>query len=207
MVRDYVANTHAPTHSAYTLEVEEVFKLDREGEDKRFAKKSDSIGNHQLLWHGSRITNFVGILSQGLRIAPPEAPVTGYMFGKGVYFADMVSKSANYCFTNPTNNTGLLLLCEVALGKPRKLLRSDYYANNLPKGHSSTWGMGKTGPSEAGARMLGDVKVPMGAHAPTNVKDGSLLYNEFIVYDTAQIKMKYLVQCKFNYKNRTHGWW
>jgi len=22
------------------------------------------------------------------------------MFGKGVYFADMVSKSANYCFTN-----------------------------------------------------------------------------------------------------------
>ena len=26
----------------------------------------------------------VGILSQGLRIAPPEAPVTGYMFGKGV---------------------------------------------------------------------------------------------------------------------------
>ena len=37
----------------------------------------------QLLWHGSRLTNFVGILSQGLRIAPPEAPVTGYMFGKG----------------------------------------------------------------------------------------------------------------------------
>jgi hypothetical protein len=28
---------------------------------------------------GSRLTNFIGILSQGLRIAPPEAPVTGYM--------------------------------------------------------------------------------------------------------------------------------
>ena len=41
---------------------------------------------------------WVGILSEGLRIAPPSAPVTGYMFGKGVYFADMVSKSANYCF-------------------------------------------------------------------------------------------------------------
>ena len=35
------------------------------------------------------------------------------MFGKGVYFADMVSKSANYCHTD---QTGLLLLCEVALG-------------------------------------------------------------------------------------------
>lgn len=34
----------------------------------------------------------VGILSKGLLIAPPEAPVTGYMFGKGLYFADMVTK-------------------------------------------------------------------------------------------------------------------
>ena len=41
---------------------------------------------------------------------------TGYMFGKGIYFADMVSKSANYCYTSKSNPTGLLLLCEVALG-------------------------------------------------------------------------------------------
>ena len=54
--------------------------------------------------------------SQGLRIAPPEAPVTGYMFGKGVYFADMASKSANYCRTSSADNIGLMLLCEVALG-------------------------------------------------------------------------------------------
>jgi poly [ADP-ribose] polymerase len=40
--------------------------------------------------------NFIGILSQGLRIAPPEAPPTGYMFGKGVYFADMFDKSFSY---------------------------------------------------------------------------------------------------------------
>ena len=42
--------------------------------------------------------------------------IAGYMFGKGVYFADMVSKSANYCCTTRSNNTGLLLLCDVALG-------------------------------------------------------------------------------------------
>lgn len=28
----------------------------------------------------SRLTNFVGILSEGLRIAPPTAPATGYMY-------------------------------------------------------------------------------------------------------------------------------
>lgn len=38
------------------------------------------------------------------------------MFGKGVYFADMVSKSANYCRTSYVDNIGLMLLCEVALG-------------------------------------------------------------------------------------------
>ena len=41
---------------------------------------------------------------------------TGYMFGKGVYFADMVSKSANYCRTSKQDPLGLMLLCEVALG-------------------------------------------------------------------------------------------
>lgn len=51
----------------------------------------------------------------GLRIAPPEAPVTGYMFGKGVYFADMFSKSANYCCANHLSTSGVLLLCEVVL--------------------------------------------------------------------------------------------
>ena len=87
-----------------------------------------------LLWHGSRLTNYVGIISQGLRIAPPEAPVTGYMFGKGVYFADMVTKSAQYCWTSRENNTGLMLLCDVALGDPNELYYSNYYANELPTG-------------------------------------------------------------------------
>jgi poly [ADP-ribose] polymerase len=74
------------------------------------------LGNKRLLWHGSRLTNYVGILSKGLKIAPLEAPSTGYMFGKGIYFADMVSKSANYCLATKINNVGLVLLCEVALG-------------------------------------------------------------------------------------------
>lgn len=40
---------------------------------------------------------------------------TDYMFGKGVYFADMVSKFTNYCHTSQSNPTGLILLREVAL--------------------------------------------------------------------------------------------
>ena len=122
-----------------------------------------------MLWHGSRLTNFVGILSQGLRIAPPEAPVTGYMFGKGVYFADMVTKSANYCFTNPANNTGLMLLCEVALGGMNEKFYADYYANLLPPGKHSTKGVGKTAPGSGQFIEDGKVYVPSGKGVSTNV--------------------------------------
>lgn len=121
------------------------------------------LHNHKLLWHGSRLSNFAGIISQGLRIAPPEAPVTGYMFGKGtaicpltpmpmrnsplpvcvtfslppgIYFADMVSKSANYCCTTPANPVGLLLLCEVALGDVHELTQAKNITKLPDKKHS-----------------------------------------------------------------------
>ncbi|CAJ0565239.1 unnamed protein product, partial [Mesorhabditis spiculigera] len=64
-----------------------ILGLERSGEAERFRK---DLGDRMLLWPGSGVPNYGGILSQGLRIAPPEAPVTGYMFGKGVYFADIV---------------------------------------------------------------------------------------------------------------------
>lgn len=118
MIQEYVRNTHAKTHSNYELEIVDVLKVRRHHEELRY-KPFKKLHNRKLLWHGSRLTNFAGIISQGLRIAPKEAPVTGYMFGKGVYFADMVSKSANYCCTNVKSPTGLLLLCEVALGNVR----------------------------------------------------------------------------------------
>lgn len=68
-----VRNTHGITHNQYTLEVQEVFKVRREGEEDRF-KAFESLHNHKLLWHGSRMMNYVSILSSGLKIAPPEAP-------------------------------------------------------------------------------------------------------------------------------------
>jgi hypothetical protein len=59
-----------------------------------------------------------------LRVAPKDAPSTGYMFGKGVYFADLSSKSANYCFATNENPYGLLMVCEVALGNEHDVTRA-----------------------------------------------------------------------------------
>ena len=63
IVEKYVKNTHGATHAHYKLNLKDVFKVARTGEAKRF-KPFRKLHNHQLLWHGSRLTNFVGILSQ-----------------------------------------------------------------------------------------------------------------------------------------------
>lgn len=55
----------------------QIFKIGRQGERQRF-RPFEELHNRQLLWHGSRATNYAGILSQGLRIAPPEAPVVSF---------------------------------------------------------------------------------------------------------------------------------
>ncbi len=103
-----------------------MIRLDLDDPDALFrensAENSDSVWNlpnRRLLWHGSRLSNFVGILSKGkkkkkkkkkfflgIRIAPPEAPMTGYFLGKGAYFSDMSSKSSEYCAPNPKNPIG-----------------------------------------------------------------------------------------------------
>ncbi|XP_020719447.2 poly [ADP-ribose] polymerase isoform X1 [Bombus terrestris] len=200
VIKKYVQNTHAATHTLYELEIQDVFVIKRQGEDNRF-KPFKKLHNRKLLWHGSRTTNFAGILSQGLRIAPPEAPVTGYMFGKGIYFADMVSKSANYCCTHSGNPTGLLLLCEVALGNMHERYRADYI-EKLPSGKHSTWGRGRTQPDpETVYKMKDGVEVPYGVPVSAKLpKKSDLLYNEYIVYDVAQVKAQYLLKMNFKYK-------
>ncbi|VDP88466.1 unnamed protein product [Echinostoma caproni] len=133
-----------------------------------------------------------------MRIAPPEAPVTGYMFGKGIYFADMVSKSANYCCTTPGQPEGLLLLCEVILGNMHECTMAN--SSPLPEGMHSRKGIGSTHPDPSTYYTSPDgVIYPIGKPEPSGVAGTSLLYNEYIVYDVAQVKQKYLVRVKFVY--------
>lgn len=194
----YLQNTHAHTHTKYTIEIEEIFEISRHGEERRY-ESYQRLHNRKLLWHGSRLTNFVGILSHGLKIAPPDVPVQGYMFGKGVYFADMSSKSANYCFTSRDSNTGLLMLCEVALGDMLELKNAEMITQ-LPKGKHSVKGLGQTYPNPIEAVTLNDgVELPMGKPVCDLDIESSLLYNEYIVYDVAQVKEKFLFKCRFNY--------
>lgn len=123
--------------------ISNVFEVERCGETQRFNDLMEdrpdlrAMQTH-LLWHGTKRTNLMGILSQGLRVAPPEAPHHGYAYGKGLYFANVAEKSLNYCdaayalpildksgkpdrSTTKTREVHYMLLCEVSLGNPTEL--------------------------------------------------------------------------------------
>lgn len=170
MVATYMKNTHGATHAGYELELIQLFSLSKAG-------PAAKCGNKMLLWHGSRITNVAGILGAGLKVAPPEAPVTGYMFGKGVYFADSASKSANYCHASADNDyVGFLVLAEVALGKPLELLEAD---SSLPdglarRGFDSVIGRGESVPDPAQNITVKGTTVPLGTLVPQKGVEGTV---------------------------------
>ncbi|KAJ5209988.1 hypothetical protein N7491_009799 [Penicillium cf. griseofulvum] len=208
-LENYLQNSRGETHSM-TYKVVNIFRIERQGESDRFnsspyAKIPNS--DRRLLWHGSRSTNFGGILSQGLRIAPPEAPVNGYMFGKGVYLADISSKSANYCCPHNSRGMGLLLLCDAELGAPMLELDGACYnagEEAIKAGKIATLGRGTNIPggwkdAACLSPTLAGVKMPdMAVVSAKEDSSRGLWYNEYIVYDVAQIRQRYLFQVKMS---------
>ncbi|KAG8123340.1 putative Poly [ADP-ribose] polymerase protein [Naja naja] len=168
IIKQYVKNTHASTHNAYDLKVMEIFKIERDGEYQRYEPFRD-LHNRQLLWHGSRTTNFAGIL---LAICLAR-----------------VSTSQIWCPKVPTIVTPLrLILFE---------LKNASHITKLPKGKHSVKGLGKTAPDPTSTASLDGAGVPLGKGIPSGISNTSLIY---IVYDIAQVKLKYLLKLKFNYK-------
>ncbi|CAD8085273.1 unnamed protein product [Paramecium sonneborni] len=169
--------------------ISNIFAVERRGEAERFEHNKQY--KRMLLWHGSKISNFMGILAQGLRVAPPWAFNTGAMFGKGIYFADMFQKSYAYTgdwslFYNRYNGLFLqdvyyntqkitqkdeqdeiqryryMLLCEVAVGKSKNLYNAEYISN-LDKQYQSVKGCGSRGPDYKQSVVLPNgCKVPVG---------------------------------------------
>ena len=97
-----------------------------------------------------------------------------------------------------------MLLCDVALGDMYHLTNAEYM-EKAPKGTLSTKGLGKYEPNPKNNLQLDDgLIVPNGKWMDTKRSTG-LLYNEFIVYDVNQIKMKYMLKLKFKY-NKDYYW-
>ncbi|KAI0143708.1 PARP-domain-containing protein [Xylariaceae sp. FL1272] len=202
-IQRYLIDSSAEAHGR-KYRLQDVFRVERPGEKERFEKSTKSIkdSKRMLLWHGSRTTNFGGILSQGLRIAPPEAPVNGYAFGKGVYLADLSSKSANYCMSSASGGVGILLLVEAELSNPMyEIHAGDCGAAEAAKKNNciATKGIGRFGPEKwkdasCVNHQLKGVMMPDGKPGNTKDHNGYLQYNEYISYNVEHLKIRYLLK-------------
>lgn len=147
LLEEYAKISNYLPNCEYELQIDDIFKLSRRGEEERF-EPFEQLRNRYLLWHGSFLSNFASILRHGLRIAPNDVPRLGKKFGKGLYFADMISKSTKFCVTGEENRAGLILLCEVALGDVDECVETIHNnkANSLydlPKDKDSVKRIGK----------------------------------------------------------------
>lgn len=160
-------------HGASPVDVLQIFRVGRVNEATEFLSK---LGNVRPLFHGSPVRNILGILSRGL-LLPKVVEDRGVQrtdagnLGSGIYFSDSLSTSIKYSDAGETDGSRLLLICDVALGKCMDLLKKDFSLTEAPPGYDSVHGVSRT------------------ASVPTDFED-----DEFVVYKTSQVKMKYIVK-------------
>ncbi|CAG5125123.1 unnamed protein product, partial [Candidula unifasciata] len=185
-----LTNIHA---TVPTANINRIFRVAREGENARLAALN--MPNHQLLWHGSSMSNFISILSRGLLVTPPEVPWTGHLFGEGIYFADTFVKSSHYCHNHSLkSNCKVMLLCEVALGNSKIDVKHGD-EDHLDEDINSLKILGQNAPvPDFDARLpfgatlsLGQVQ-RMEYHPPARIT-----HNEYIVHNADQVAIRYLV--------------
>ncbi|XP_041910044.1 protein mono-ADP-ribosyltransferase PARP4 isoform X2 [Arvicola amphibius] len=160
-------------HGQSPGDVLQIFRVGRVNEATEFLGK---LGNVRSLFHGSPVRNILGILSRGL-LLPKVAEDRGVQrtdpgnLGSGIYFSDSLSTSIKYSHAGEIDGSRLLVVCDVALGKCMDLFKKDFSLTEAPPGYDSVHGVSKT------------------ASVPTDFED-----DEFVVYKTSQVKMKYIVK-------------
>ncbi|KAE8876209.1 hypothetical protein PF005_g15630 [Phytophthora fragariae] len=210
LIQTYIRNSNCCGRKQDRLQLLSVFRVEKTEQETRF-EPFCNFANRRILWHGSHLANWLGILSEGLRIAPPEVASNGRTFGKGLYFTDKVTKAQAYCHCRPTNghNQCVFALSEVALGESKEMLNSDDNAKQFvhtgaggrAKGayYHSCKGVGSCRPDSAGEVVdVHGAVWPVGKPVQPEERTG-LHHSEFIIYNANQTRMRYVVLAKSPY--------
>ena len=112
----------------------------------------------------------------------------------------MFSKSAGYCtgyYGAVTQEDKLMLICEVALGKMYHSKGTDYAVDLKKEKCDSHQVLGQKGPDKDCKFYLEDgSEIPIGdiIATPQSGFSNYLAYNEYVIFNPEQVKMRYLIQ-------------
>lgn len=154
------------------IKVQNIYTLMR---DEEWTAYDGKVGNERLLYHGSRIKNWVGLLSRGILL--PKIVVSmgvhrtdpGWL-GNGIYFGDAACTSAFYT-TAGKKGTRFMAIARVALGRMAPFTKITYGLTDPPAGFDSCHGVRNV------------------AGKPSQFAD-----DEFVVYSTNRQRMEALVE-------------
>ncbi|KAI8773698.1 poly [ADP-ribose] polymerase tankyrase-like [Biomphalaria glabrata] len=171
-----------------------IYKLQRNGESDRL--KSTGLADHRLLWHGTNTSNLLSILNRGLVICPPEAQMTGWAYGKGIYFSDAFNKSASYIATD--GDSSYMLLCEVALGDKLDYKSVMEDENNKEKRMKEAHNSVVVQSQYSYFNDSDWFHLPKGVCLPQeslkNTYNHNSYYTQYVILDPAQVCLRYLVE-------------
>jgi len=137
----------------------------------------NDLNNVKQLYHGSRINNYLGILSRGLLLpkytATSASTQDDLSLGPGLYFSDSAHFSLGYTNKSRENNKRLLTVCEIALGECKTYYNKETSLIKPPDGFNSVMGI---------------------ADNNNTNNDSKFTHNEYVIYNTNQCKLKYLIE-------------
>ncbi|XP_054163603.1 uncharacterized protein LOC128961393 [Oppia nitens] len=177
------------------IKIVKIYSVYRKDHEKRFVERGYDRQKRLLLWHGTKCTNIVGILTNGFKLPDNDKLV----FGKGIYFADRATKSGQYC---DQQNNGFLLLCEVSSGVMYETECPKPYTRP-PDGYNSIKGVGKYIPEPNDPVIFGDsIEVPMGetvenVHKKTSLSQHYGDYNEYVVFNVNRVLIRFIVHFRW----------
>ena len=169
-------------HTDFRLDKHRVFKISNKETEKNFNPNNLKT---KLLYHGSKNENFLSILQTGLKIRPAGVSTTGSMFGNGIYASNKARKSIGYTslrgsyWASGSSNKAYLAIFEFATGKEYEVLKNQTY---------SSW-MGRLDKKQVTDKGCDSVFAQGGV---------DLRNDEYIVYDSNQCTIRYLIELKEN---------
>lgn len=113
---DCVARNTQHPNVSHGFRLSEVFKINTQH------PFTADIGNHHYLFHYSFPSNMLGILREGLLIAPKHIHCVNRLLGKGLYFWDSIANAG----LQYSMDTVYILVCRVALGRVKTLPSTHY---------------------------------------------------------------------------------
>lgn len=182
-------------HQGTNLVVRDIFEINRDREVELFFPFRQL--KRKMLWLGAPVPKIVEYLYKGTTLVKTESASSAGFFGKAVYLTDVVSKAAKHCGIEQSGKTGYLLLCETAVGKEYISDRSKIFPRP-PKGYHSIKGQGKFESSDFTVidGATGSVGVPAKVDSQL---ESNFMYNEYAIFDEAQVRLSYLVRVEFKY--------